>query len=198
MPLIPNTKFLTVFLIAGIFLVLGMAASVKMIIENQTIKRTEQQISRNFARFKAYEVPEKLPALRFAGPDGEEVILKDYRGNLLVMNVWATWCRPCITELPSLERLQNMTRGQNIKVIAVSVDLRKDIDKIGEFLDQHEIGAVARYHDIHGDLQDKLNPRALPATYILDGRGRVLYEIAGEADWSSPKIAGFLQKLAAR
>ena len=198
MYLLPHTKHSTLIMILLLAVVIGSGFGVRHLIESKELKRTERGIASHFVRFQAFEAPKRLPPISFAGPDGDEAALKDFRGQIVVLNVWATWCRPCITELPSLQNLQKLVKGQGVKVIAVSIDLRKDIEKVSAFLDKYEISDVARYHDINGQVQDTLNPRALPATYILDKRGRMIYEIAGEAAWDSPRIIDFLQKLAGR
>ncbi len=121
--------------------------------------------------------------------------LADLHGRVVVLNLWATWCRPCIEELPSLQRLDLMMRSKGVAVVAVSVDAVKELEKVETFLNDHEIGDVARYHDIHGNLQNTLKTSALPSTYILDANGRIMYEIAGKGEWDDPQIVNFLLKL---
>ena len=195
MRLVPHTKFATYFLFFGILTVLVVAVLVQMMIEKQEIAVAEKQVSAHFLRFESYERPKKLPPVRFAGPSGDITGLEVFRGRYVVVNLWATWCKPCVEELPDLGRLQRMMRGRGVEVIAVSVDRQKDLEKIEAFLGKYKIGSFARYHDIHRELQEALKLGALPVTYILDPRGRIIYKIGGKAKWDSTPIITFLNKI---
>jgi thiol-disulfide isomerase/thioredoxin len=196
MTLVPQITLRKWFLFGGLALVFGLAWWGYNVIEGKELRQMEVKIALLFTQFKSYSSPRSMVPVRFVGPTGNEMSLKDLRGGYVVMNLWATWCRPCIEELPALQRLQSVMRPRGVEVIGVSVDLRQDLEKIEGFLQQHGIGDVARYHDIFGEVQGALGIKALPMTYILDKRGRILYEIGGKADWTDPRIIAFLEKVA--
>src|SRR5207249_7236991 len=131
---------------------------------------------------------EGLPALR-GGPVG----LEDYRGRVVVLNFWATWCPPCVEETPSLERFAEKMRPAGVTVIGVSVD--QDQEAIEKFaLAFHLTFSIAR--DPDQVLAGRYGTFKFPETYILDRSGRVAEKIIGPTDWQDPRIIEFVRGLA--
>lgn len=193
MSLIPYEHFKIWFLLAGLTAVVSLAWWGYNAIERGN---ADDKVKSAFTRFESYGFSKSMPDIRIAAPNGDVMRIKDLKGRYTVMNVWATWCRPCIEELPDLQRLQKMMKRRGVKVIAVSADFAKDLEKVEKFLEKYDLGNFARYHDINGELQDKLEIRALPVTYILNKRGRIIYKISGKAKWDSPRVVEFLEIVA--
>jgi peroxiredoxin len=127
------------------------------------------------------------PAPEFTLPtlDGSSKNLADYRGQVVVLNFWATWCPPCIQEMPSLERLHEALANKGVAVIAVSVDER--YSDIVEFVDTYRV-TFDVLHDEGKKLSRKYQTFKYPETYILDRAGRLKSKVIGPRDWAAPSV----------
>jgi cytochrome c biogenesis protein CcmG/thiol:disulfide interchange protein DsbE len=133
------------------------------------------------------------PAPDFTVQDADRKIsLSDLRGKLVVLNFWATWCAPCVEEMPSLVQLQQRMKDKGVTVLAVSVDV--DDSAYHKFLTDHKIDLLtARDPDqksnrLYGTFR-------YPETYIIDRNGVVRRKFIGAVDWGLPEIVDFLNKL---
>lgn len=151
----------------------------------------------SLAKLDVPAAPRAAPGTTFFDDTGKPVTLADFKGQVVVMNLWATWCPPCKKEMPTLAKLQGAYATQPLKVLAVSVDRDSDLN-----LAQAEIAANAPlklYRDPSYKLSFDLDPRAAgyPTTVIYDRQGRERARLAGEADWASPEARGLVEKLLA-
>jgi len=144
-------------------------------------------------RFKTGE-PEALPAFSFVDGEGRRTEIKDFAGRVVLLNLWATWCGPCIKEMPSLDRLQGILGGPGFEVVALSVD-RGGRDTVEPFLRKLGVQNLAMYLDAPSASMSALKPRGLPTTLLIDGDGRQLGRLEGAAEWDSPEMVAFLRKL---
>ncbi|MEO6803537.1 MAG: TlpA disulfide reductase family protein [Granulicella sp.] len=137
--------------------------------------------------------PDRLnkPAPLFNISDGRESIdLSQYRGHPVVLNLWASWCVPCVEELPSLEAMQKMMPG--IKVIAISTD--QDDDVYRKFLIEHNVD-FPTVRDPNGRINTLYGTVKIPETYIIDRQGILRRKFISAQDWTSPQIMTYLLKL---
>jgi thiol-disulfide isomerase/thioredoxin len=127
----------------------------------------------------------------FTVTDGpRSVTLSHLRGHIVLLNFWATWCAPCIEEIPSLESLQKQM--PQIKVLAVSTD--RDNDAYNQFMTEHQLGFDnIRDASWHSNLL--YGTQMFPETYIIDRNGVVRRRFIGPVDWASPAIMDYLKKL---
>ena len=132
------------------------------------------------------------PTAPFTGPQGNEITLADFRGKLVVLNFWATWCAPCLREMPSLDRLQGRLGGQDLEVVALSSD-RAGAERVDPFFAKAGIVHLARYLDPRNKVARSLGVRRLPTTLLIDRRGRLMGRLEGAAEWDSPEIVTFLK-----
>ena len=131
------------------------------------------------------------------GPDGRTLKLSDLKGQVVVVNLWATWCAPCVTEMPTLARLQARYAGKGVKVLPISLDKGDEaIAKAKAF-----IAAKAPLGFYHGDyaLAFAVTPaaEALPTTMIFDRSGRERARLEGGADWSTGQADKVIETLLA-
>lgn len=113
----------------------------------------------------------------------------------MVLNVWAAWCPPCLTELPSLQKLKERFADGNLKVLAVSADTAYTLASAKALGERYGFSDVAYYHDAAGRFQDAFSLYALPVTFLVDPQGKPIYRLEGEADWSSGASVAFLRSL---
>lgn len=117
--------------------------------------------------------------------DGGERSLSGYRGKVVILNFWATWCPPCRAEMPSMENLYKRLHGQGLEILAV--DLREDKASVQQFIaDGHYTFPVLL--DEGGKLGSKFGVTAIPASFILDRDGMIIAKIVGSINWYDPKL----------
>ena len=143
------------------------------------------------------EAPKPLPELRFQDAAGKSLSLSDFRGKVVVLNLWATWCIPCRAEMPTLDRLQAQLGGPRFEVLALSIDRggRKAVDP---FFRQVGITHLTRNLDPGGEAAGRLGVLGLPTTLLIDPKGRELGRLIGPAEWDSAEMTAFLRRLVAR
>ncbi len=118
--------------------------------------------------------------------------LSDFRGKIVVLNFWATYCPPCIEETPSLEQLQQRLKDKGIVVLGVSWDA--DGDAYHKFLIEHKID-FPTVRDVEQRSSKLYGTLKIPETYIIDRKGIVRRKFISAVDWSQPEVVDFLSKL---
>ena len=121
-----------------------------------------------------------------------KVELRDFSGKVVVLNFWATWCPPCVEELPTLVELQQRFKEKGVTVIGVSVDV--DADTYHRFLKDHKIDFLT-VRDPDQKTNNLYGTFKFPETYIIDRKGIVRRKFIGAVDWNQPEIVNFLSKL---
>lgn len=137
------------------------------------------------------------PATSFVDAEGKTVRLADFRGKTVVLNLWATWCAPCIIEMPTLAKLAAAYEGKPVEVIALSMDGPRDRDKAQAFIARH--APLKFYQDPNLAYPYALEPKALgmPTTIVFGPDGVERGRVSGEADWSSDEARALIDKVAA-
>ena len=139
------------------------------------------------ATFRPIGEPRALRDIVFADADERAVRLSDYRGKVMLLNVWATWCQPCREEMPSLDRLQARLGGPDFEVVALSVD-RDGLPAVKEFYLQFDIKRLRIYLDESERAASKLGVIAIPTTLLIDPQNREVARKFGAAEWDSPDM----------
>jgi thiol-disulfide isomerase/thioredoxin len=129
------------------------------------------------------------PDVAFNDPDGAETSLAEFSGKPLLVNLWATWCAPCVKELPTLDKLSQSERG--LQVAAISQDMAPHASVVA-FLESHKISALGAYHDPKMALSGNLGAEVLPTSILYDAKGREVWRFVGDLDWTSPEAAKLL------
>jgi thiol-disulfide isomerase/thioredoxin len=137
--------------------------------------------------------PRPLPNLSFIDGKGAPRNLAQFRGQLVLLNVWATWCPPCRREMPTLERLQAQLGGPDFEVVALSIDQggRAAVDS---FFDEINVQALKVYVDPTTAVRNDLALTAFPTTLLIDRQGREIGRYTGGANWDSPEVLATLRK----
>ena len=120
------------------------------------------------------------------------VALNQFRGQVVVLNFWATWCPPCVEEMPSLVEMQRRMRAKGITVVAVSIDV--DENAYHQFIKQHGVNLLT-VRDPGQKTPALYGTRGWPETYIIDRSGVTRRKFIGAVDWTEPEITDFLGKM---
>ena len=137
------------------------------------------------------------PAYAFVDARGKKLTAADFKGKIVVMNLWATWCAPCRIEMPTLASLAKTYAGKPVEVVAVSIDKPEAVEQAKAFIAQN--APLAFYNDPEAKLPWALQPAAngMPTTLILGKDGLERGRISGEADWAGPGAKAVIDKLLA-
>jgi thiol-disulfide isomerase/thioredoxin len=149
------------------------------------------------ARLETPAALEPAPAYVFKARDGADARFADFRGKVVVVNLWAMWCAPCRTEMPTLATLAQTYAGQDVVVLPINVDATEDAIADGRsFIDVHE--PLPMYSDPKFQLPFELPGKGkMPQTILLDRQGRIRAYFSGEADWASPEAKALIDALLA-
>jgi thiol-disulfide isomerase/thioredoxin len=141
--------------------------------------------------FSPIDPPEQIAAPTFQDKLGRPVSLDSFKGKVVVLNFWATWCPPCVAEMPALDKLQADMGGKDFTVVAVSTD-RQGIKKSAPFYRRAGIKNLDLYNDTRGNMLDAFKAKSLPVTVLLDRQGRVIGRIEGAAQWDSAEAKALI------
>ena len=135
-------------------------------------------------------------AITFVDRNGTAHQLAEFLGHGMVINLWATWCVPCVAEMPALEALARSLAPDDIAVMPLSSD-RGGLPKVQAFFDEHHISGLPILLDPKGAAGQAWGARGIPTTLIIDRQGRERARAEGAADWSAPAAAELIRKLVA-
>ena len=176
-----------------VLLLLGVLASAYVILKSCSTPKTgiERFATGSLSKLVSLETPPVMPGLKFTAPNGEQTNLQALRGEPIIVNIWATWCPPCVAELPSLNTLSRDYQGR-LKVVAISVD--QNAQTAQAFLDKIKAGGLPLYHDKTWAIASEqgLGARGIPLTVIYNASGREIARLQGEADWQSQEAVRLL------
>lgn len=141
-------------------------------------------------QFIRWQKPRDVSALSLQDEDGRTLTLADFRGRVVLLNLWATWCPPCRKEMPSLDRLNAKRGGQEFEVIALSID--HDTKLVKPFYREIGVKTLRGYFDPNARASAALGAFAVPATLLLDQHGREIGRALGPAEWDSPQVEALI------
>ncbi|MEO8650875.1 MAG: TlpA disulfide reductase family protein [Hyphomicrobiaceae bacterium] len=136
--------------------------------------------------------PEPLPKITFVDATGKERTLEDWKGKVVLLNLWATWCLPCRKEMPGLDRLQGELGSDKFEVVAVSVD-RTGTTGAKKFLDQIKVEKLAVLADPTARMATTLRAIGMPASLLLDTEGREIGRMVGPAEWDTAEAKALIK-----
>jgi thiol-disulfide isomerase/thioredoxin len=147
--------------------------------------------------FVMHESPKPVPTIAFEDEQGRPRSLADFRGKVVLLNIWATWCVPCRKEMPALDRLEGALGGQTFEVVALSID-RGGMNVVCKFFAEIGIRNLAMYLDTSGKAPRELGTVGLPTTLVIDRDGREIGRLIGPAEWDAPEMMGFVRCIISR
>jgi thiol-disulfide isomerase/thioredoxin len=134
----------------------------------------------------------EAPELSFVDGEGKERSLSEFRGKLVLLNLWATWCAPCVREMPSLERLQAKLGGDRFTVLALSQD-RGGLFQVRQFYEAQKLKGLDIFVDKTMASARAIKAPGLPTTLLIDAEGREIGRLVGAAEWDAPEAIDFIQ-----
>jgi thiol-disulfide isomerase/thioredoxin len=145
----------------------------------------------------AETTPKPAPTTKFVDAEGKFITLADLKGDVVVLNLWATWCAPCKKEMPTLAKLAAAYEGKPVKVVALSIDRAEDTEGAKAFIAQN--APLAFYQDASMALPYAFEPEAagFPTTILFDKSGMERARLSGEADWSTVEANAVVDRLLA-
>jgi thiol-disulfide isomerase/thioredoxin len=135
-----------------------------------------------------------IPPFTFADASGKQLDLSAWKGRVVVLNLWATWCAPCRKEMPDLAKLQTALGGPDFEVVALSLD-RKGLEASKAFLLETGVTNLALYIEPEGKSLAALQALGLPATILIDRNGKEAGRLLGPADWASVEAQEMVKAL---
>jgi thiol-disulfide isomerase/thioredoxin len=140
-----------------------------------------------------FDQPRDLPEIRFADEESHGLTLADFRGRVVLLNVWATWCVPCRKEMPALDRLQAKLGGNEFLVIPLSID-RDGVAPVKRFYQELGLERLGIYVDPSGKGSRALAIPGVPTTLVIDREGREIARKMGAAEWDGPEMVSLVER----
>ncbi len=141
-----------------------------------------------------HQEPRPLPNISFNDEAGTPLTLESWRGRVVLLNIWATWCGPCRAEMPTLDSLQGRFGGEHFEVVALSLD-RAGVAAVRAFYDEVGLERLAVYIDQSGQAAQDLGVSGIPTSILIDGDGRELGRYVGATEWNTPEMIAFFEDL---
>jgi len=148
------------------------------------------------APFAAARTPAAVPQVAFSDAAGARQSLAAFKGRYVLLNLWATWCAPCVKELPALAKLKSAFPKGQLSVVAVDVGRGTSAEARG-FLDAHGAKALDAYVDSNIALLHAFGAYGLPLTVLIDPKGREIGRAIGPAQWDAPEAIAYFRTLTA-
>ena len=147
----------------------------------------------NLKNLIIHKDPKKLEKINFINANNEVINLNSFKNSLIIINFWATWCAPCIEEMPSLNRLQKNTAFNNLKILPINVG-RDSIEKSKNFYKKLKIDNLEIYLDKDIELANKFLLRGLPTTVFINKKGEEFARVIGFINFDDKRIIKWLQQ----
>jgi cytochrome c biogenesis protein CcmG, thiol:disulfide interchange protein DsbE len=156
----------------------------------------------NRDRFTPLDVGSRAPDYEAYTLGGDTVRLSSFAGDVVLLNIWATWCAPCVREMPALQRLHEVLGGRGLSIVAVSVDaptggfgvFGQPGGDVREFVERFGL-TFEVLHDPSGRIQSRYQVNGLPTTFLIDREGRIRRKVLGAAEWDMPAFADDIRRL---
>lgn len=181
-----------IYTIAGFLILLTFGVTILFSGKGDMQLALETKATGDLKRLSVYEEPIGVDALSMVDETGASYTLGDFnKGKVTVLNIWATWCVPCLEEMPALSRLQDQRGSDAFEVVIVSID-RKGFEAVNPWLDKMDIKNMRSFLDPKGRMQMAFDSTFMPTTIFLDKKGKAVAKIIGPALWDEQNVADVL------
>lgn len=153
--------------------------------------------ARGLDTYQPMSRPMPLPPFAFVDDEGRSTDLSDFKGQVVLLNMWATWCGPCVKEMPSLDRLQGKLGGKDFQVVAISVD-RGGRGVVEPFLQRLGVTRLAVYLDPESRSLRAMGLKGVPTSLLINRDGLVVGAVEGDAEWDAPDAVALIRRLIGR
>jgi len=179
------------FFFISIFLILTTISS-------SSYSKEEKGIINSFLKeeledFELSKEKQNISDLIFKDNQEKEIPFSDFKGKVLLVNFWATWCVPCIKEMPSLDRLKSKVDG-NFDIIAISLD-RDGKKKVTDFFNENKITNLEKFFDVKNSLAKEMNLIGLPTSFFINKKGDLIGYYQGDMEWDNNNVIEFINYL---
>jgi len=145
----------------------------------------------SFKNVVIHKVPKTYDNVFFLDKKDKKININDFKGNLLILNFWATWCEPCKEEMPSLQNLQNNSKFKNLKILPINIG-QEDKNSIRKFFSDVNIDAFEIFYDSDVKLAKKFSLRGIPTSILINKDGYEFAKVIGSIDFEDPKFVNWL------
>lgn len=181
--------------LCAILLLLGICATPRTAGASDHSKDFHNELSSNFReRFILTKPVTPLPTFLIASNQSSALSLNDFKGRYILLNLWATWCTPCVQEMPALDMLAATLDSKKIAVIALNQN-SNGLEVAPQYYRQHNLSHLELYVDPEGRTPSLIHAKGLPTTLLIDPNGNEIARLEGAADWASPKATEFLSTM---
>ncbi|HQS17318.1 TlpA disulfide reductase family protein [Reyranella sp.] len=171
----------------------GIAALALPLLAGRAIAGVKPDMAKgSMERFKLAAQPKALPDLEIQNADDKPMKLSDFKGKVVLLNFWATWCTPCVKEMPSLDRLQAAFPKDKFLIVPLSID-GPTKPKVAPFYKDQKLANLGIYFDKGRKTMQGLDVTLLPTSILVDAKGRELGRIEGDADWDMPESIALMK-----
>jgi peroxiredoxin len=146
----------------------------------------------NGAELKRWKGKSDAPAIDLMTTNGTPLSLQSLRGKVVLVNFWATWCEPCVREMPSLQQLRDQLHADGFEVLAVNY--QEGPARINSFVEKLQL-SLPVVRDTDGSVARAWGARIFPANYLVDRAGNIRHSMSGAADWTSPSLVSTIRTL---
>lgn len=183
-------------ILSSMLLLIASAANAS--IPTEKVYNTGEQIEKPMimSRFIEMSSARKVPNVSFKDTHGESIKLKQFKGKLLMVNLWATWCAPCIKEIPQMEHIRRVNADKDLMVLPLSID--EESEQVAPFLKRHGFADYQTWLDPNKNIDRVMPANVVPATYFFDGSGNLIGFLRGYLDWGDEEVQPYLEKLIAK
>ncbi len=153
-----------------------------------------REIDRLFRDMGILKIPASNRPIEISLMDlnGKEVRLSDFRGKIVFLNFWTTWCLPCRLEMPSMEKLHKRLKDKDF--VMVAINLQEPTSRVKKFFEENKLTFISLL-DLKGKVGDRYGVRSLPTTFILDKAGKIIGKIMGPGEWDGEKAIALFERL---
>ena len=150
-------------------------------------------VSKKLFALQIFKHPRPMPAVRFSDAKGHPLTLGDFRGRVVLLNLWATWCVPCRKEMPALDRLEGKLGGKGFTVLPLSID-HAGVPAVERFYHRFGLNRLGIYVDPSAQVSSALGIPGVPTSFLIDAKGREVARKIGPATWDDGRTVALIRR----